>query len=217
MHWFGIALLAAAGVVFFRWFVRRVDSIGRERPFPWLAVPVLVLAGLGFLTPWFLRVRLEARLAKAASAIVGAPLEVHCQSFGEAFVDVGIELGYVAFGSDGVPEMRTLLKRAPCAALADYVRSDKSAPSREQIVAVHTLTHEAMHMSGFTNEAETECLAMQRDAEMARLLGAEADAAAALATNYWVTVYPRMPGPYRTSACGPGGELDLGSPDAPWL
>lgn len=216
MHWIGVVLLCATGVVFLHWFMHRVDSLGRVRSLPWLSLSVLLAAGLGFLTPWFLRVRLEGRLADAASAVVGERVEVHCQSFGEAFVDVGAELGYVAFGSDGVPELRTLIKREPCAALADYLRSDKGAPSREQIVAVHTLTHEAIHMSGVTNEAETECLAMQRDAEMARLLGAEPAAARALAASYWTTVYPQMPDAYRSSACGPGAELDIGSPDAPW-
>ena len=216
MHWLGIGLLAGAAVVFLRWFVRRTDSLERRRAFPLFSVALLVLAGAGFLTPWFLRVRLEARLADAASVIVGRRVQVHCQSFGEAFVDVGAELGFVAFGPDGVPEPRTLIKREPCAALRDYLRSDRSAPSREQIVAVHTLTHEAIHMSGVTNEAETECLAMQRDAEMARLLGADRSDARALALSYWTSVYPQMPTPYRSSSCGPGGELDVGSPDAPW-
>ena len=216
MHWIGIVVLGVTGVVFLHWFMHRVDSLGRVRSFPWPALSLLLVAGLGFLTPWFLRVRLEGRLADAASAVVGERVEVHCQSFGEAFVDVGAELGYVPFGSDGVPELRTLIKREPCAALSDYLRSDKSAPPREQVVAVHTLTHEAIHMSGVTNEAETECLAVQRDAEMARLLGAAPSDAHALAASYWTTVYPRMPDAYRTTACGPGAELDRGSPDAPW-
>jgi hypothetical protein len=216
MHWVGVALLSGAGSVFLHWFTRRVDSLGRVRPFPWLGVSLLVVAGLGSLTPWFLRVRLEARLSDAASAIVGERVEVHCQSFGEAFVDAGAELGYVAFGPDGIPEKRTLIKREGCAALSDYLRSESSAPPRIQIVAVHTLTHEAMHMSGVTNEAETECLALQRDAEMARLLGADEAESSALAAEYWTTVYPEMPDAYRTSDCAPGGPLDRGGPDAPW-
>ena len=45
---------------------------------------------------------------------------------------------------------------------------------------MHVLSHEAMHMTGYTDEAEAECRAMQVDARTARLLGAPEDAARAL-------------------------------------
>ncbi|MGI8708467.1 MAG: hypothetical protein ACR2LG_09745 [Actinomycetota bacterium] len=44
----------------------------------------------------------------------GVPVEVECQGFGGAFVDAGAEFGYVAFGPDGVPERKTLIKREQC-------------------------------------------------------------------------------------------------------
>ena len=105
---------------------------------------------------------LQGQLGAAASEVVGVPVEVECQSFGSAFVDAGAEFGYVAFGPDGVPERKTLIKREQCCDLSAYLRSDKESPTTEQIVAVHTLTHEVIHMSGVTNEAETECIAVQR-------------------------------------------------------
>jgi hypothetical protein len=71
-------------------------------------------------------------------------------------------------------------------------------------------------MSGETSEAKTECIAVQRDAEMARLLGASDIAARTLAESYWAQIYPRMPEGYRASQCGPGREMDIHSPDAPW-
>jgi len=127
---------------------------------------------------------------------------------------VGADLGYVAFGPDGVPERRTLIKRDQCGDLSDYLRSDQEQPTSEQIVAVHVLTHEAIHMSGVRSEAETECLAMQRDAQMAELLGASPEAAR-LSVTYWREVYPRMPDAYRSEECTSGGALDAGRPDAP--
>jgi hypothetical protein len=142
---------------------------------------------------------------------------VYCQSFGEAFVDTGAELGYVAFGPDGVPEHETLIKRQQCNDLADYVRSPVDSPTREETVAVHTLTHEAMHMSGMTSETETECVAVQRDAEMARQLGATPEGARNLSVLYWRTTYPLMPGEYHSAECKAGGTLDIHSTDAPWL
>jgi hypothetical protein len=109
-----------------------------------------------------------------------------------------------------VPERRTLIKRDQCAALSDYLRSDKTSPTRDEIVAVHVLTHETIHMTGITSEAETECLATQRDADMARALGASAAAARSLAASYWIGVYPRMPDTYRSVDCeGPGGLAAL--------
>ena len=40
--------------------------------------------------------------------------------------------------------------------------------------------------------------------------------AAALA-GYWGDVYPLMPDGYRSADCRPGGTLDDGLTDAPWL
>ncbi|MBW3595095.1 MAG: hypothetical protein KY391_05905 [Actinobacteria bacterium] len=200
LAWVGIVCLVAAAVVGVRWFVDRVDSLGRRKPFPWFGVGVFVAIALGALVPFFLRLRLEEQLASAASEVVGAPVEVHCQAFGEAFVDVGQELGYVRFGPDGVPERKTLIKRQQCRDLASYVRNPDEI-TREHVVAVHTLTHEAIHMSGVSNEAETECLAVQHNEQMARLLGASPEDARRLAVYYWEQVYPRMPESYRSDDC----------------
>jgi hypothetical protein len=57
---------------------------------------------------------------------------------------------------------------------------------------------------------------MQRDAAMARRLGATEDAALALAVRYWQEIYPSMPDAYRTADCRPGGKLDEHLPDPPW-
>jgi hypothetical protein len=81
---------------------------------------------------------------------------------------------------------------------------------------VHVLTHESMHMRGLTDEAAAECAAVQRDAMTARLLGADATAATALARSYWTQMYPRMSDDYRSGECTPAGPLDEHLPDAPW-
>ena len=200
MHLLGILALASAAAIGGRWYLRRFDSLGRPRAFPWISVVGLVVIGVAAIVPWFLRMRLEARLAAAASTFVGEDVEVNCQSFGEAFVDPRAEFGYVAFGPDGVPEKETLIKRDQCRDLKAYLDSDKVAPSAAQIVAVHTLTHEAIHMTGVTSESKTECLAIHRDAEMAQLLGAPRGAAEDLAALYWEIHFPSLPPEY-TSDC----------------
>ncbi len=212
----GVVALLGVAILAIRWSLRRYDSLGRRRPFPWISVLVLAGIGIASVTPAVLRLWLEARLEDAASAIAGRRVHVHCQAFGEAFVDAGVELGYVRFGPDGVPEPSTLIKRQQCRDLASYLRSDRGAFTRSHVVAVHTLTHEAIHMRGVSGEAETECLALQHDAEIARLLGASPESAHALSRYYWERVYPQMPDGYRSPECRPGGALDIGRNDAPW-
>jgi hypothetical protein len=99
---------------------------------------------------------------------------------------------------------------------ATYVRSEGIGASREQMIAVHVLTHESMHLSGVRNEAESECRAMQRDAWMARLLGAARSDARYLASWYWRTIYPNMSPGHRSDDCVPGQAFDAGLPDPPW-
>jgi hypothetical protein len=215
--WVALGLVLAAVVVGVRWYARRVDELGRPRAFPWISVVALVALAVATATPGLLRMRHERRLAAAASVLAGTRVAVRCQSFGGAFVDAGPELGLVCWRADGTPEPWTLIKRDQCRDLAAYLRSDKHRPSRAQVVAVHVLTHEAMHLSGQVAEAVAECAAVQRDARTARLLGASAADATRLAVTYWRNLYPLLPDGYRSPECGPGGALDEGLPDAPWL
>ncbi|HSR25359.1 MAG TPA: hypothetical protein VLW53_17520 [Candidatus Eisenbacteria bacterium] len=217
MAWVAGSLLVAAAAVAVRWWFRRVDSLGRRREFPLVAVLVLAALGAGLLVPVVRTARLEGRLSRVASDLVGAPVTVHCQGLGQEFVDVGDELGYVRLRPDGRPERAALLKRAQCGDLAGYLHSDRRHPTAAQVLAVHVLSHEAMHMAGSIGEAETECRAVQVDARTARLLGAPPADARALARSYWQTDYPRMPDAYLSEQCRAGGRLDEHLPDAPWV
>jgi hypothetical protein len=211
----GALLLLAAGLTV-RWSRDRYDALGRPNDFPLISVGLCVVIGLGAVIPVGLHARTEHRLGAAASAIAGEPVSVHCQTLGEASVDLGPELGYVKFGADGIPERRTVIKWKPCRELASWLRSDKQHPSRDELIAVHVLTHETMHMAGSTDEAITECRAMQRDAAMARQLGADPEEARTLATDYWREIYPAMSDAYRSAGCAPGGLLDEHLADPPW-
>ena len=217
LTWLAVALLAGAAVVAIGWGLRRADELGRQRRFPWVTVALLLAMGAGAAVPGVLRASQERRLGGAASVLAGARVAVRCQSFGGAFVDAGPELGYVRWRADGSPEPWTLIKRDQCRHLAAYARSDKRRPTRDQVVAVHVLTHEAMHLSGRLDEAVAECAAVQRDAQTARLLGAGPADAAELAGAYWRNVYPLMPEGYRSGECRAGGAMDERLPDAPWL
>jgi hypothetical protein len=210
-----IGFLALAAGIVVRWLNRRVDSLGRIAPFPRISVALSLVLAVCCAVPLLVEAWVEHRLEGAASLVAGEPVQVNCQSIGQAFVDVGSELGYVRWGLDGVPERSTLIKFGPCGNLRAWLGSTESAPSLDQVVAVHVITHETMHMVGITNEAQAECAAMQRDAIMAAALGASAAEAHALAVRYWTEVYPNMPGDY-VGGCGPGGTYDEGLLTPPW-
>jgi hypothetical protein len=217
LTWLAGGLLGAAAVLAGRWVLRPIDGLGRRVRFPLVSVLLLVVLGGGLLIPVVRHHRLEARLSAVASELTGVPVRVHCQTAGQELVDLGSELGWVRYDADGVPEHETLIKRAPCSQLAGYLAADQSAPSLDEVVAVHVLSHESRHMAGSTSEAVAECEAMQRDARAAELLGADPAEAAELARAYWNRVYPQMGDDYVSGDCRPGGALDERLPSAPWL
>jgi hypothetical protein len=216
LAWCIAGLLAAAAAVAVRWCLRRTDGLGRPRRFPVVSVALLVLPACAFAVPVWQHDRLQDRLGRAATALVGRDVEVHCQTAGEEFVHVGSELGRVAFDADGWPERSTVISREPCGALQGYLGDRGRRPSPEQVVAVHVLSHESRHLAGTRDEARAVCEAVQRDAATARLLGASEADAHRLARLYWAVDYPGMPDAYRGSDCAPGAAWDEHLPDAPW-
>jgi hypothetical protein len=203
LHWVGAAIAGGGLILAARWTI--AWKLGRPVPsFPWRGVMIPIVIGCLLAVPWFLRTRLEGRLSDAASQVAGRDVFVQCQSFSAALVDPSADLGHVAYNANGQAEPKTLIKRDQCKELADYLGSDKLDPSRDEIVAVHVLTHESIHMSGVVVEADAECLAMSQNERMARLLGAPPEAARQLALDYWRDVYPDMPSEYRSSDCDPG-------------
>ena len=210
-----IGFLVLAAGVSVRWVLRRVDALGRIAPFPKLSVGLCVVVALGCAVPLALHARLEHTLQHAASQVAGEPVHVDCQTSGQTWMDAGAELGYVKWGPGGVPEHRTLLKYDPCTDLRSWLSSNKNDPRLDQVIAVHVLTHETMHMVGITDEAQAECAAMQRDAAMAVALGATPAEGQTLAHRYWLEVYPRMPDGY-TGGCGPDSAWDEHLAAPPW-
>ncbi|GEL98771.1 hypothetical protein [Cellulomonas terrae] len=211
-----IGSLALTAVIVVRWLNRRVDWLGRVAPFPRTSVGLSLGLALCFAVPLAVEAWVEHQLEGAATEIARGPVQVHCQGLGQAFTDLGPELGFVRWGVDGVPERSTLIKFGTCGNLRAWLGSNKANPSLDQVIAVHVLTHETMHMVGIMDEAHAECAAVQRDAAMAEALGASPAEARSLAQRYWTEVYPRMPDDY-VGGCGPGGQFDEGSPSPPWL
>ena len=208
-----LSTAAAAAWVYVRWRRSLDNPWVARRGVPWWTFGALafVLLVTGAMT--YRHDRLEQRLAHAAADLVGTSVTVHCQSVGGAMTDAGAELGYVRWTADGVPEHATTIKYEQCRDLRAYVDHHGRHPTPDQVIAVHVLTHESMHMRGETGEAKAECQAVQRDARMARDLGASSADAAAMAAAYWQVDYPRMPDDYRSTECHPGGAMDERLPD----
>jgi hypothetical protein len=197
-----VVLAGAGALLSARWYAARVDELGRRRRYPLTPVVCFELAVVAAVPI----VRLAAeqhRLGTVASELAGAPATVHCQHLASAMADLSNDLGHVHVGPDGRPEHATLIKNEQCRLLASYLDGHQHRPSHQEVVAVHVLTHESMHMGGITSEA-------------AELLGAAPDDARRLALHYWLTVYPFMPDEYRSVDCGPGRALDEHLPTAPW-
>jgi hypothetical protein len=206
-----VALAGWAGWLLFRGVVRRrVPWIGVAA----LAVPLLLLG-------WTERqwVSAEREFSAASRAVAPDGPGVHCQRLGETFTYAGAELGHVMFDDRGRPDGPAMVSYESCQHLTAFLHADdaaKRAAPLAQLIAVHVLTHEAVHMTGVLDESDTECQAMQRDVDVAAALGASPATARAHASRYAAQVYPRMPSEYRATQCHEGGSLDETPDDGVW-
>jgi hypothetical protein len=147
--------------------------------------------------------------------------DVHCQRGFESDFNYESEFskhpGFVPWNDDGKPT-DMYLRYDACTDLQSYLK-DPSKPTLAEVVAVHVLTHESMHLRGEEVEAVAECEAVQRDYTTATLLGATPDEADALARRYWTEAYPNLDDDnheYISSDCRRGGKLDEKLAHAPW-
>lgn len=210
-----LGLLGAVAAVV-RWQLTRVDALGRVAPFPRISVALGLAVALLAGVPVVRHAQLESRLGAVASALVGHRVTIRCETLSQAWTDAHTELGYVRFDGQGQPETVATITVGACGDLGAWVGSRHEQPPLEQIIAVHVLTHEAMHLAGILDEAAAECAAVQRDERTAQLLGATQRQAVRLALAYWIRVYPDMPDGYQSAECRRGGSLDENLDTAPW-
>ena len=193
-----------------------------------LALAALLVFGVGFVLHER-KSALEHHLSQVATELGHRHVHVHCQSFAGNLVDVGAEAGTVQFDPSGIPSDTTNLKRPICQALARFphdvkspayacVYANQECPQSiwEDVLAVHTLAHEVWHLHGISDEAKTECYALQTTAQAAELFGADVSSAEAAARYAYMRFYPNLPDEYREADCGNGGLLDLRPADPAW-
>ena len=83
-----------------------------------------------------------------------------------------------------------------CHNLWNYAHGGQARPTDGEIVAVHIVAHETMHINGITSEAVAECRAVQLNHLVAEALGATPDEARALQRRYFVDFYPHQQADY---------------------
>jgi hypothetical protein len=137
--------------------------------------------------------------------------------------------GSVRFDATGRPADEARLQTAPCreldalaegrraGALACVVAGEVCGAHGDDLaMAVDVLAHESWHLAGISDEALTECRALQTMAWTAGQLGVAPAAAQALAEHEYRWGYDLLPERYRSHLCADGGEWDVRPQDPVW-
>jgi hypothetical protein len=144
--------------------------------------------------------------SEALADVSGVPdARANCARETEELLNLGTYDGYVFFDGKHVADLR----RHICLDLASYASSSHENPTENQMIAVHVVAHEGMHIAGYTKESEAECRAVQLNYRVAEFLGATPEQARALQRRYFDDVYPRLRTDYRSAECREGGALDI--------
>jgi hypothetical protein len=152
--------------------------------------------------------RAEQRFSAEASRIAGRSVRVYCDD-AYAFTGVGSDAAGVAF----IPRALAYLEPTICRSLYRIAFEGELGPRSDAAFAITVLAHEATHLRGVRNEAETECYALQEGVQLGRRLGLAASTARELmeaqrAYDLSDASVARLD--YRLPAdCRDGGSLDL--------
>jgi len=120
----------------------------------------------------------ERRFTAESARIAGRPVTVQCDDE-YAFTGVGSDAAGVAFISRGL----AFLQPSICRSLYRIAFEHQVGDRDDAAFAITVLAHEATHLRGIRNEAETECYALQEGVELGRRLGLD-DATARAVMRY---------------------------------
>ncbi len=142
---------------------------------------------------------------------------VHCNTLFDTMLDPEM----LAAGHASPTTGKIVLQTPWCGILMDYLSHPAHASDKE-LWSLNMFTHESMHVRGETNEARTECQAVQRDYRAARLLGVPEATARRNALDYYHNGYQDrgriggMQSAYYSADCAPGKALDEHLSDSTW-
>lgn len=191
------------------------------------AVPALFAAWL-----WYTDRSIQHRLEPVASEIAGRQVKVDCQNLAGELLDAQVREGEVRYSAAGIPENRLFMTRKQCGRLRAFsghafhrevaclsgIDWDRPTPlhpgdgcyekAASTIYALLVLAHEAYHTAGVTNEALTNCYAVQSMAYAAVRLGGD-EREAALIARAMLALLPLQAGEYAMPDCTAGSAHDL--------
>ncbi|MBN2176939.1 MAG: hypothetical protein JW722_04695 [Demequinaceae bacterium] len=198
------SLVAMSVVAWYRVIARHDETEGRG-----FRVGVAgMLSVLAFIAGYFevshhLRQQLATEALGVLSDVDG--ISADCERLTEGLLNLSQYQGYVYFDGTNVAHLR----RQVCHNLWDYAHGGQANPTEDQILAVHVVGHEAMHINGIRTESVAECTAVQLNHLIAEELGATPEEARELQRRYFEDLYPRQRSNYISSECREGGDLDI--------
>ena len=143
--------------------------------------------------------------------------KVHCNTIFDTMLDTEM----LAAGHANLKTGEIGIQHPWCGTLMSYL-SHPDRATAEELASLAMLTHESMHIRGETNEALTECEAVQRNYRAAKLLGVPDEIAKRNALDYYTSEYQRrgkiggMQAAYYSDQCAPGNAMDEHLTDSTW-
>jgi hypothetical protein len=198
-----------------------VPRPGFSRPNPEISIPfVLTTAALAIAfayTPvryWYF----ERFLTEKAQILAESnKATIHCNTIFDTWFDSNV----FAAGHADFETGRIVFQHPWCGRLMDHLKHPERAAS-EELFSMQIFVHEAMHIRGERNEANTECQAIQRFVRGAKLLGVADDIAKANGMTFYTGYYKNraaqgiMSSQYYSDQCAPGKALDEKLVDSTW-
>jgi hypothetical protein len=188
-----------------------------------LLVPLVLFAAWQYVR----REQNENRLAVVASEVALRDVGVSCPGFFARLVEITPNAGWVEFDEHGLPADETSLSAATCRSLERVWRGKlgsfgcllEGGCDGETLAAVSgivTLAHESWHLRGITNEAQTQCYAVQTTETVALGLGIGPLDARTIATRVALDDARAPAGEYHSAECRAGGAWDLRPETGDW-
>ncbi|MBA2461901.1 MAG: hypothetical protein H0V45_09090 [Actinobacteria bacterium] len=188
-----------------------------------LLVPLLAVAGWQVLR----REQNERRLALVVTEVAQRDVGVDCPGLLARLVEVTPNAGWVDFDEHGLPSDRAHLSGSTCRSLERLWRADEPPSfgclrdvclreTFELVAGIVTLAHESWHLRGVTNEAQTQCYAIQTAELVGLRLGVAPADARSVADFLAARDANAPPGDYHSPECRPGGSFDLHPETGAW-
>jgi hypothetical protein len=198
-----------------------VPRPGFNRPNPEISIPFVLATALLAVAFAYTPVRywhFERFLTEKAQILAESnTATIHCNTLFDTWFDSNVfAAGHAQFETG-----RIVFQHPWCGRLMDHLKHPERA-SGEELFSMQLFVHEAMHIRGEHNEANTECQAIQRYVRGAKLLGVSDDIAKANGMAFYTGHYKNratqgiMSSQYYSDQCAPGKALDEKLADSTW-